>query len=220
MRFLNPGGELDGRAFTRSYGEEVVIALSAFDSVLNGEKAVYCSSELTTGKRPNALFLQFGVRSTAELRQRIGEEAYRRLIWDPNVREAVHLARELHHRLGGEIALTPAPFVSPGWGQPEYLAFWETVIRTRCKAVYFSPDWEYSSGCAFEFAVARDAGLPTFHADGREMSLADGRARIAAAAGEMAAQGLDAAPLREVLARLDRFQGPKGLQGLQGPEDP
>ena len=210
MGFLNRGGELDGRAFTRTYGEEVVIALSAFDSVLNGEKAIYASSELTTGKRLNALYRQFGVRTTSDLRRRIGEEAYRRLVWDPNVQEAVDLARELHHQLGGEIALTPAPFVSPGWGQPEYLAFWETVIRTRCKAVYFSPDWEYSSGCAFEFAVARDAGLPTFYADGREMTLAEGRARIAAAAGELAAEGLDVSPLREVLARLEGLKGPQG----------
>jgi hypothetical protein len=219
MRFLNRGGELDDRAFTRTYGEEVVIALSAFDCILNGEKAVYCSSELTTGKRLNALYLQFGVRTTSDLRQRIGEEAFRRLVWDPNVAEANAFARDLHHQLGGEIAITPAPFVSPGWGQPEYLAFWETVIRTRCKAVYFSPDWEYSSGCAFEFSVARDEGLPTFYADGREMSFAEGRARIAATAAELAAEGLDVTTLLDVLARLDSLQGPKGPQGLQGHQD-
>jgi hypothetical protein len=190
--------------FTRTYDEEVLIALSAFDAILNGEKAVYASSELTTGKRLNALYLQYGVRTTADLRRRVGEEVFRRLVWDPNVAEANAFARDLHRRLGGEIAITPAPFVSPGWGQPEYLAFWETVIRTRIKAVYFSPDWEYSSGCAFELAVALEAGLPTYYADGREMSSEDGRARIAAAIEELAAEGLDVAPLREVLGRLKK----------------
>jgi len=72
MRFLNRHGELDGRVHTRTYGEEVVIALSAFDSVLNGEKAVYASSELTTGKRLHALFRQHGVRSGAGLREKLG----------------------------------------------------------------------------------------------------------------------------------------------------
>jgi hypothetical protein len=206
MGFLNRHGELDGRVHTRTYGEEVVIALSAFDSVLNGEKAIYASSELTTGKRLHALFRQHGVRSGAGLREKLGEEAFQRLVWDPNVQEAVDLARDLHHRLGGEIVITPAPFVSPGWTQPEYLAFWETVVRTRCKAVYFSEDWEYSSGCAFELSVARDAGLPTFHADGRELTLEDGMRRIAAAAGELAAEGIDVAPLREALARLERLR--------------
>lgn len=202
MRFLNADSELDGRVHTRPYAQEVVIALSAFDSILNGEKAVYHSSELTTGKRLHALFREYGVRERRELKAKMGEEAFRRQVWEPNVAEANAFARELHHRLGGEIVITPAPFVSPGWTQEEYLAFWETVIRTRCKEVYFSDDWEYSSGCAFEFAVALDAGLPTFHADGREMPLEEGRSRIAAAIAELEAQGLDVMPLRDVLARL------------------
>ena len=208
MRFLNRNGELDGRAHTRTYGEEVVIALSAFDSILNGEKAIYGSSELTTGKRLHALFREHGVRERRELKARLGEEAFQRQVWDPNVEDANAFARELHHRLGGEIVITPAPFVSPDWTQPEYLAFWETVIRSRCKAVYFSEDWEHSSGCAFEFSVARDAGLPTFHADGREMTLAEGVRRIAAATEELAAEGLDVAPLRETLARLENLRAP------------
>lgn len=202
MRFLNRDGELDDRVHTRPYAQEVLIALSAFDSILNGEKAVYHSSELTTGKRLFALFREHGVRERRELKAKMGEEAFRRQVWDPNVAEANAFARELHHRLGGEIVITPAPFVSPGWTQPEYLAFWETVIRTRCKAVYFSEDWEYSSGCAFEFAVALDQGLPTFHADGRDMPLEEGRFRIAAAIAELEVEGLDVAPLCDILARL------------------
>jgi hypothetical protein len=206
MRFLNRNGELDGRAHARTYGEEVQIALSAFDSVLNGEKAVYASSELTTGKRLYSLYREHGVRSAAELEAKLREDAFRRLVWDSNVQEAVDLARELHHRLGGEIVITPAPLVSPGWTQPEFHAFWETVVRTRCKAVYFSDDWEYSNGCAFELSVACDAGLPTFQADGREMTLAEGVRRITAAAAELASEGIDATSLREALARLERLR--------------
>lgn len=203
MRFLNRDGELDARVHARTYAQEVEIALSAFDSILNEERAIYHSSELTTGKRLNALFRAHGVRERRELKAKMGEEAFRRQVWDPNVAEANAFARELHHRLGGEIVITPAPFASPGWTQAEYLAFWETVIRTRCKAVYFSEEWEYSSGCVFEFAVALDAGLPTFQADGRTLSVEEGRARIAAAIAELEAEGLDVEPLREALARLE-----------------
>jgi hypothetical protein len=201
MRFLNRDGELDRRVHTRTYAQEVEIALSAFDSILNGERAIYHSSELTTGKRLNALLRTHGVRERRELKAKLGEEAFRRQVWDPNVAEANAFARELHHRLGGEIVLTPAPFVSPDWTQPEFLAFWETVIRTRCKAVYFSEDWEYSSGCVFEFAVALDAGLPTFCAGGQELSREEGSSRIAAAISELEAEGLDVTPLKEALAR-------------------
>lgn len=208
MRLLDISDELARRVHTRTYAQEVEIGLSALDSILNGEKAVYASSELTTGKRLNALFREHGVRERRELKTRLGEEAFRRQVWEPNVAEANALARDLHRRLGGEIVITPAPFVSPGWTQPEYLAFWETVIRTRCKAVYFSEDWEYSSGCAFEFAVAHDYGLPTFHADGRELSLEDGIGRIAAACSELEAEGLDIGPFRDVQACLDVCKRP------------
>ena len=206
MSFLNRGGELNGRVHARTYVQEVESALSAFDSILNGEKAVYGSSELTTGLRLNALFREHGVRSRRELKAKIGEADFQRLVWDPNVAEANAFARDLHHRLGGEIAITPAPFVSPGWTQAEYLAFWETVIRTRCKAVYFSADWEYSSGCAFELGVAIDAGLPTFTADGAPLSREDGIRRIAAAEAVLAAEGLDVAPLHEARTRLEGLE--------------
>lgn len=205
MPFLNRAGELDTRSHTRHYAEEVAIAISALDSILNGEKAIYCSSELTTGQRLQALFRQYGVRESAELRRTMGEASFRLRVWDPNVEEANALGRELHHRLGGEIVITPAPFFSPGWTQLEYLSFWETVIRTRCKAVYFSDEWEYSSGCAFEFAVARHAGLPTFAAGGAPLALEEGIGRLSAVAAEMESDGFDSAPFRDALAHLDEL---------------
>lgn len=205
MRFLNRDAELDDRVHPRRYAEEVEIALSALDSILNGEQAVYGSSELTSGRRLQALFRRHGVRDRAELRTTMGEADFLAQVWEPNVEEANAFARELHHRLGGEIVITPAPFVSPGWTQLEYLAFWETVIRTRCKAVYFSDEWEYSSGCAFEFSVARDAGLPTFAADGAPLGLEDGIGRLSAAAAELESEGFDATPFLDALTRLSVF---------------
>lgn len=206
MRFLNTEGELDHRTHSRSYRQEVAIVLSAFAAILNGEKAIYGSSELTTGRRLHAMFREHGVRDLASLRRKLGEGDFRRRVWDPNVEEANAFARELHHRLGGEIVITPAPFVSPGWTQPEYLAFWETVIRSRCKAVYFSDDWEYSNGCAFELAVACDAGLPTFTAGGASLTLDAGIGLIVAAISALEADGLEVAPLGEALARLEALR--------------
>jgi len=214
MPFLNRDGELDGRLHSRPYAEEVRIALSALDSILNGEKAVYASSELTTGLRLQALFRRHGVRTLAELRRTMGEASFRLEVWNPNVEEANALARELHHRLGGEIVITPAPFVSPGWEQLEYLAFWETVIRTRCYAVYFSDDWEHSSGCAFEYTVARDAGLPTFAANGAQLPPEEAADRLLAVVAEMEGEGFDAAPFREA---LDRLGVPAGARSARTP---
>lgn len=202
MRFFNSCGELDSTVHPRTYAEEVRVALSAIDAVLHGEKAVYASSELTTGRRLYDLLAEHGVANRDELRLAMGEEIFLREVWEPYVREAMVMAEVLRQRLRGPVVLSPAPFEAPGWSQAEYLAFWETLIRSRFSAVYFSPDWEYSNGCTFEMAVAIDVGLATFEDSGDPISLERARARIEAAIASVEGQGLSAQGLRENLARL------------------
>jgi hypothetical protein len=203
MRFVNGNGELDGRTYTRTYAEEVRQALSALDGVLNGDKAIYASSELTTGRRFYELLRAHGARDAAELHGKLGEADYQRLLWDPNLAATNAFARALRqHHAPGELVVTPGPFSAPGWSQQEYLAFWETLLRTRVKAAWFNDGWEYSNGCAFEFAVASDAGLPTCDVAGRALTVEAGRERLEAAARELEAAGFDASRLRQSLGWL------------------
>ena len=209
MRYLNPNGELDGLAHGRTYGEEVRIELSLLDCALDGERAIYASSELTSGRRTYELLRQHGVRDLPALREKLGAPEVQRLLWQPNVAAAAAFARSLRESFGGrELVVTPAFFSAPGWSQAEYLAFWETLIRTRFKAVYFHPDWEYSNGCAFEFAVAQSAGLPTFDAAGRPLDRAAGTERLTAAVRALTGAGFDPAGLRQALSWLGAPPGP------------
>jgi len=82
------------------------------------------------------------------------------------------------------------------------LAFWETLLRTRVFRVFFNDNWQYSSGCVFEFAVAYDAGLPTFDAHGAPISLGAGIGLIERAVAEMAADGIVLNSLSTNLVRL------------------
>lgn len=202
MVFYNPGGELDGNTRPRSYREEVRAALSALDCALNGEKAIYASAELTTGRPLYQLLKEHGFRTAAELREKLGDEEYLRRVFHPQLEGALAFARSLRLRFPAERVVTPAPYQIEGWSQPEYLALWETVIRTRIRSVFFHADWAFSNGCAFEFAVAQDAGLPTFDADGNPLPLAAGRARIEEAVRELAAGSFDTGGLLQSLARL------------------
>lgn len=212
MSFYNPHGELDAIPHSRTYREEAETARLALDCVLNGEKAVYASSELTSGPRLFQLFRELGVRDLAALKQALGEEGWRKRLWEPNVREANAFAKELRNHLPDHpLAVTPAPFLAPGWRQEEYLAFWETAIRTRFRALYFSDDWEYSNGCTFEFTVAWDAGLPTFDARGQALGLCEGMALIARAVAELEAESFDASGLRLSLERLAPLGAPASL---------
>ena len=123
---------LSDSTFTRLYREEIEMAFSALDCVLNGEKAIYASAELTTGRRLYDALREFQVKSAADLKQLKGKEWYAANIWEANVKSAQDFAACVREKLGGKtLVITPAPFSAPGWTQPEYLAFWEQLVRTR-----------------------------------------------------------------------------------------
>lgn len=201
MRFIDTAGLT--RTFSRRYSEESDLALSAIDCVLNGEKGVYASSELTTGRRVQSVLREIGARRSSDLRPQLGEKEYATRIWNPNVNEAMAFARGLHHSLGGnQLVITPAPFMAPGWNQPEYLAFWESLIRTRIKVAHFNEGWEYSSGCTFEYLVAQDSGVPTFDVDGAPLGIGAAIARLSAAVETLRHDGLDVDTLARNLAQM------------------
>ena len=192
--------DLDGRKYSRLYFEERAMAFSALDCVLNGEKGIYASSELTTGARAYRLLDERGFRSTREL----GEPQLGAML-KANMEEAGRFAARIREHFGGrELVITPAPFNAPEWTQAEYLAYWEELIRTRAKAVYFNEGWEMSNGCTFEFAVALEAGVPAFAADYAPLPAASGAAMVATAAAELERRGYDTARLHIHLDRIRR----------------
>lgn len=193
--------DLDSRSYSRLYHEESAIAFSAMDCVLNGGKAIYASSELTTGKRTYARLQEHGLRSLREL-----DESHRRALLATNIEEATTFARQIReHFRGRELVITPAPYLAPGWTQAEYLTFWEALIRTRIKAVYFNSRWEYSNGCAFEFAIASENAIPTLDAELRALSLNNGIMQVTQAIADLKSRGFDAHRLRISLDRLRRI---------------
>jgi hypothetical protein len=194
--------DLQSRTYSRLYHEEAAMAFSAMDCVLIGQKGVYASTELTSGERAYALLAENGCRATPEL-----AEARRGELLATNIAAATRFAATLRaHFAGTEMVITPAPFLAPGWTQAEYLAFWEELIRTRVKAVYFNHAWEYSNGCTFEYAVAAEAGVPAFDADLRRLPIGDAIARVERAVVNLEARGFDPERLRLNLSRLRRLR--------------
>lgn len=192
--------DLDTRSYSRLYHDERKMAFSALDCVLNGEKGVYASSELTTGTRAYELLDGSGHRSMREL-----GDSHRGALLKTNMEEAGRFAARLREHLGGrELVITPAPFEAPGWTQAEYLAYWEELIRTRVKAVYFNDGWALSNGCTFELAIALEAGVPTFAADCAPLPADAAAEMVERAIAEVEARGYDAARLRINLERIRR----------------
>jgi hypothetical protein len=189
MIFYSPSDS----TFTRLYREEVEILFSALDCVLNREKATYASAELTSGRRLYDAMREFHVKTADDLKKLKGKDWYTTNIGDANVKAAQDFAADVRRKLGGKtLVITPAPFSAPGWTQPGYLAFWEQLLRTRISSSSFKPNWQYSNGCTFEFAVCVHAGVPTLDDQGKPLSVRQG------------AELMDAAIRDENLARLPR----------------
>jgi hypothetical protein len=194
---------LSDSTFTRLYREEVDTAFSALECILNREKAIYASAELTSGRRLYNAFREFHVKTVDELKKLKGKDWYTENIWEANVKSARDFAAEIREKVGVKtLVITPAPFSARGWTQPEYLAFWEQLLRTRISATWFKADWQYSNGCTFEFVVSADAGLPTFDHQGNPLGVRDAAGLIDAAIRDLDSSGIDTTKLRENLARL------------------
>ncbi len=196
MSFYSPSDS----KFDRHYRDEVDMVFSAIDCALHRGHVIYGSSELTTGLRLYEELRRRKLRTTSELKQELGQDWYQANIFDANVASAIEFAEAVRSTLrDSTIVITPAPFTAPGWSQPEYLAFWEMLLRTRIKSVWFNLNWQFSNGCTFEFAVALDAGLPTLDHTG-PISRESGVELIAAAVRWLDQHGIDSSKLAGNLA--------------------
>jgi hypothetical protein len=193
--------------FTRPY-------FSVFDCILNDKQAIYCSSELTSGLRTYEELRKRGLKSAPELKKELGDAWYQKNIWEANVQAANKFAASvLHEQTDGTAVITPAPFWVPDWDQPEYLAFWEELIRTRVKAVRFNRNWEFSNGCTFEFVVALDAGIRTLDSDGNALEPGAAVACVEAAV-EQLENNFDTPKLRDNLQQMRSLGGPPPADGM------
>ena len=116
--------------------------LSAFDCVRKPGKAVYCSSELTSGRRWNRVLEQHGVKGDAALQVAVGEAESKRLSrmnMESNLGWSEKFANIVRYSQNeGTDVIDPGPLYVPGWQQPQYYALWETLIRTRVREVRFN----------------------------------------------------------------------------------
>ena len=153
--------------------DEIQMVMTAFDCVLADDSAIYCSSELTTGKRFYQLLKKHQVKSGEELKIRVGADQYeqmKRSLIQENVERGLHFTENIRQR--GEINLiNPGPFKAQDFDQQHYLYLWELVIIKKVYKTYFNDDWEYSNGCALEYAIAARKGIPRLDHLGNALDL-------------------------------------------------
>ncbi len=174
---------------------------TAMDCVLNGERGVYCSSELTSGLRAFEEMRKHEVKSSGELKDKLGRDWFQKNVFDPNAKATNEFAASIRRGQPGQTpVITPAPLFVQGWGQPDYNGFWKELIHTRVKSVRFNRNWQFSNGCTFEFVEAQEARIPTRDVNGKALTTRAAAEFIEEAIKRFA--DLDTSTLEENLARL------------------
>jgi hypothetical protein len=166
----------------KSNNPQFATLFTAMECVLNGENAIYCSSELTSGLRAFKEMQNQRVKTSTELKDKLGSEWFPKIL-GPNMEMANTFAESVRRAEGGKmLVITPAPLKVQDWGQPEYNGFWTELLHSkRIESVRFNEDWQYSNGCTTEFVEAHAAEVHTLDAKGEIVTL-DAAIRLIAAA--------------------------------------
>jgi hypothetical protein len=174
---------------------EVEAFVAGLASVVERAAAIYVSSPLTSGRRAAEWHSQNG--------QGENPEGFKRHVFTPNRADAAEYVRELRERTGREVIDPGAVDDISGWAQDDYRVCWGRVIQEYAKAVVFREGWQYSSGCAYEFVVAQEAGLEVVDESWSPLSVADGRTLLSSAREDLRSQGSSVDFLDGVLSSLD-----------------
>ncbi len=185
----------------KSNNPQFATLFTAMECLLNGENAIYCSSELTSGLRAFDEMRKQRVKTGAELKAKLGSEWFP-TIFGPNIELANKFAESVRRAEDGKmLVITPAPLKVEDWGQPEYNGFWTELLHSqRIESVRFNEDWQYSNGCTTEFVEAQAAEVHTLDVK-REIITRDAAIELIATAIRKFAD-LDTSLLQQNLDRL------------------
>jgi hypothetical protein len=189
--------------------DEINMSMSAFDCMLADDSAIYCSSDITTGRKFYYEVLKVhDVRSENELQEKLGPDEFK-LVQTNLIQANVARGNEFAERLrksGLKNVVTPGPFFAKGFDQQHYLYLWELfIVKKTCEA-RFNVDWEYSNGCTLEYAIAARKGIPTLDHKGNKIELSDAIHRITAAVNELLTHKFVITKLKRNLRLITKLQ--------------
>jgi len=172
--------------------DEIKMSMSAFDCMLPDDAGIYCSSDITTGKRfYYEVLKKYDARSDEELKQKLGDDEFKRVkteLIEANVARGSEFAETLRAR-GLINVVTPGPYFAKGFDQQHYLYLWEWFIIKKIYEVRFNQDWEYSNGCTLEYAIAARKGIPRLDDEGNAIQLNQAIEKTETAVAELHSHG-------------------------------
>ncbi len=155
----------------------------------------YLSVPITTGRA----YLEY---HAAAAQGAAGSVDGREIARSDNERRAIATAQRLRGKLPGTV-IDPSRVAISRWKQDDYHIFWVEVIKRYTETIYFLDGWQYSDGCAIEFATAVSLGLPIYTEHMKPLQPAEGQDLLRSAIDEYVSVGLDPVRLRQATERAE-----------------
>jgi hypothetical protein len=165
--------------------------LEAWECAFAGSPVAYLSGPITTG-----------IRQVERIRAGDSSKAGKRAIILENSEALIKTAKRLRTERS-LIIVEPASLNVADWSQFDYLQLWEEFIERHARLIIFMPQWEYSIGCATEFARAVMHDVRTETVAGSPITAEDGVALLRAAHQDLIGDDANGA-LRELATRIEQ----------------
>lgn len=188
--------------------DEIKMVMTVFDCVLPDNSAVYCSSDVTTGKQLYNIFRKYDVCSDKDLREKLGESRYEEIRSDliqRNIKRGNEFTENIRQR-GGVNLINPGPFMGSNFEQEHYYYLWEWVIIRKVYEAQFNKGWEYSTGCTLEYAIATKKGIPRLDHLGNILDLQQAIDKVEKAVADLRASRIQAKGLERNLGLMKEIQ--------------
>lgn len=186
--------------------EEINALLNMLGSVIDDKNATYVGAPITSGKR----LIEWRVKQNGSITYKVEScEEHPQEVVNANRAHARDIIRTLREKCD-TVLIDPTSFEDlQGWTQDDYRDLWARAIKKYARKVVLIDGWEYSNGCAFEFLVAQQNGIPIFDERHRSLSLSDGLQKIETAISEMQSHNIPTDFLKSVVRDLITVQQQK-----------
>lgn len=155
---------------------------------LDQQKAVYVSTPITTGPS----FLAWRRQDPSLVESHPGYDAdHREQVVEGNLARAQQVVTRVRGAFAGPV-IDPTRLADvEGWRQADYHRFWAEVVVSFAHTVVFVDGWQYSTGCAVEFAAAVRHRLALLDENLTAFEPARGVKLLAAGIADLSKAGLD-----------------------------
>lgn len=156
---------------------EIQVLIAFLESIIPEHNAVYVSAPITSGRRYIDWIKQHpGNRDFSGCNQ---NPEFTRNVVEKNREHSRAVVKKLRSSFPGKVLIDPTVVPDlPNWNQDDYRFAWGRIIENYAQIHVCSEDWQFSSGCVYEFLVAKNSKIQTFDEDLKEISLEKGQQLI------------------------------------------